>query len=408
VLHQAIIAVYIAAPLLAILFAVLRAKRKRSRALPGILFTFALGAMMGTGWLVVYAFLAGGRVDGMQSAKTIYIAVAALVILKSIGSLLERMFSSLSRRSGGTLFFGLVRVVLLLVIGLPYVVSLVMTYRPKTHAPGDPMSLLGREFSSVEFASSDGMHLSGWWIPAADDAPRGFRGGQSDAGTKTVLVCHGLAGHKSTPLPLVRWMISAGYNVMTFDFRAHGESDGQFTSMGALEQRDVLGAVRWIRENHPEQSHRIVGFGVEMGAAALIAAAVDPSPEGQAIESIVVYSAYDDIESLAGKFSNAAFLPPMDYVAARLGLPMASLHAGADLSAFKPGRMVSQLWPRPILVIQPAQSGAVPYENGRALFDAASFPKQFLQVIEDPGRSNDTAAGAMREFFDTARPVPAI
>jgi hypothetical protein len=53
----------------------------------------------------------------------------------------------------------------------------------------------------------------------------------------------------------------------------------------------------------------------------------------------------------------------------------------------------------------------IPFEQGEKLFDAASFPKQRLwlpfsghkQAIED-----QDAADAVRDFFESARPMPVI
>ena len=89
-----------------------------------------------------------------------------------------------------------------------------------------------------------------------------------------------------------------GYNALAFDFRAAGQSGGHFTTFGDLERRDVLAAVRWLHQFHPRQSRRIVGVGVGTGAAALIAAAVDPGPDGQSIQAIAVYDTYDDLTLL--------------------------------------------------------------------------------------------------------------
>ena len=37
---------------------------------------------------------------------------------------------------------------------------------------------------------------------------------------------------------------------------------------GDLARRDVLAAVRWVRAQHPDESHKVVGLGLNTGAAA--------------------------------------------------------------------------------------------------------------------------------------------
>jgi fermentation-respiration switch protein FrsA (DUF1100 family) len=282
----------------------------------------------------------------------------------------------------------------------------VMTYRPRVVPRDDPMSQLGLRFERVSFTSTDGLKLSGWWIPAIE--PRRQRQRPEDWGTKTVIACHGLAANKSNQLVIARELLRGGYNVLIFDFRAHGESAGQLTTLGDLERRDVLGAVKWLRESRPKQSQRIVGVGASMGAAALIAAAADDSPEGQAIEAVAVYGTYDDLGLLARDISKDRFLPPFNAILPTVGLPMAAAQVGADLPDFKPGEDVVKLWPRPILVIHGRLDSVIPYERGLRLWKLALHPKYNVWIAEGDHNkiiNHDAAAVAVRAFFETAKPL---
>src|ERR1700744_1053859 len=104
--------------------------------------------------------------------------------------------------------------------------------------------------------------VSGWWIPPENSRGRHV---QSD---KTILICHGITSNKAIQLSLSRGFVPHGYNVLIFDFRAHGESGGQITSFGDVERRDVLGAVRYLQEHRTPSAQHIYGVGESMGAAA--------------------------------------------------------------------------------------------------------------------------------------------
>src|SRR5205814_443638 len=101
------------------------------------------------------------------------------------------------------------------------------------------------------------------------------------------------------------------------------QSSGQLTTFGATEKRDVLAAIHWLKEHHPDQAQRIVGVGASMGAAALISAAADDSPEGRSIAAIACYAGYDDLREMTRSAADNFFAPPLSWLTFYVGLPMA-------------------------------------------------------------------------------------
>ena len=271
-----------------------------------------------------------------------YFAIGMLLILRGFDWLIQRVIARALRTNRivekpsiglhlRMLLGGFVRLVVLFGLGLPYVMATVMTYRPKVDLRDDPQTQLGFQFEPVQFTATDGTTLSGWWMPAQHPRGRGYRA----VGQDTVLICHGLASNKSNQLILSRGFVPYGYNVLIFDFRAHGESGGQLTSFGDVERRDVLGAVRWIREHHITQAHHIYGVGASMGAAALIAAAADPSTEGKAIDAIAAYGTYDSMHAEMEYIASERFIAPLRWIIERFGLPMASARSVRICQSFR-------------------------------------------------------------------------
>ncbi|QOV89652.1 alpha/beta hydrolase [Humisphaera borealis] len=298
-----------------------------------------------------------------------------------------------ARLAGATL----TRVVLLFAIGLPYVMSLGMIYRPKVVGGQTPLQQLGTPFVDVSFEATDGTTLAGWWIPALPPPPTGPNPASrrstppataratsrpDDWGRKTVVICHGLGSSKSNQLALARDLVVNGYNVLAFDFRAHGSSGGQLCSFGDRERFDVLGAVRWLRLHRPDEAQRIVGLGVSMGGAALLAAAGDDSAEGRAIDAVSVFSTYADFASLADDITDNYLISPLGWLARNIGVPLASAHVGTDLQAFSPSRATDRLAPRPIMVVHGRGDHLIPFETGVRLFERAQLPKVRLWVGE--------------------------
>jgi len=87
----------------------------------------------------------------------------------------------------------------------------------------------------------------------------------------TILICHGYLGCKRDAIALKH--LFPLYNVMSFDFRAHGElTDGQLSTIGRDEALDVIGAVNFIKSDPEMRDKRVIVFGYSMGAVASIEA----------------------------------------------------------------------------------------------------------------------------------------
>ncbi len=420
-LHWTIVAIYIVLPAVVLATAIHRQRRRGQKgAVSTQIVTFVAAIAVGLGLNLVYAAGTHGRPTVPQILLASYFAAGMLLILRGYDTALQLGLRRLMRlRQAGeigwsrgvrVLVFATLRAVLLFAVGLPYVMACLATYRPKVMPGDDPRELLGFQFDRVEFRASDGTRLIGWWIPAQAAASRAERNAPT-WGTRSVVVCHGLAAGKLNELVLARRFVPAGFNVLLFDFRAHGESAGQLATYGALEKRDVLGAVKWVRDNHAQQAEKIFGVGASMGGAALISAAADPSDEGRALSAVAAYAGYDDLRSLARDTAAHYFAWPLDKLLLNLSLPLASIHSGADLVNYSPAQDVHDLWPRPFLLIQSENDEIIDYQRGVRLFDAASPPKYrafYPEATHAELLNSDAAARVVVQFFRTAKTLPVI
>ncbi len=236
-LHWLVILIYPLLPLAALGRAIYWQRHRRRRPMRRLILAFTGGSLIAATVTIVSAAVVGGRVSPGQAILAAYFATSLLLLLQLFDRLLWVVFRrGLRLGNGAGWWFGLrvgtamlLRSVVLFGVGLPYILAATLTYRPHITFDGDPQTRFHRAFQHVEFSSTDGIHLVGWWIPAT-----------TGDGDKTVLLCHGLAGGKAAPLELATRLLDGGFNVLTFDFRDHGESGGEFTSFGDLEKRDVL------------------------------------------------------------------------------------------------------------------------------------------------------------------------
>ena len=135
----------------------------------------------------------------------------------------------------------------------------------------------GMEYRDVDITTADNVRLSAWEIPAA--TPSG----------KTVIVNHpllttrygsdeGLDGVAAEFLPMVKHLHDAGYNIVTYDFRGQGDSDGGIGSaaigtetpvgVGVLEWQDVAASLRYVLDSPEFGNDEIVLLSQCMGANA--------------------------------------------------------------------------------------------------------------------------------------------
>ncbi|KAF0110189.1 MAG: hypothetical protein FD147_1810 [Chloroflexi bacterium] len=156
-------------------------------------------------------------------------------------------------------------VVLIVIVGILFFFVCLILSIPLTKKhliiDSEKPSDFGLDFEEVRFNSTDGIPLYGWWMPTI-----GSR--------RTVIFLHGFAGSMVPDLKYVLSFHNAGYNVLMFDFRAHGRSQGTHSSLGALEVRDALGAIAFAKTKGSDKTG-LLGFSMG-GRTALMTAALKP------------------------------------------------------------------------------------------------------------------------------------
>lgn len=117
----------------------------------------------------------------------------------------------------------------------------------------------------------------------------------------TVLICHGFMCDKRD-IKFLR-LVFSDYNVVLFDFRAHGENtQNQYCSLGCDEAYDVLGAAQFIKQDPELKNLPLFVYGFSMGAcASILAQSMEPSLFAGAIWDCPFDSTEKIIERNIGK-----------------------------------------------------------------------------------------------------------
>ncbi len=239
-----------------------------------------------------------------------------------------------------------------------------LTRRRLPDAPASPADY-GLNCEGVTFSSRDGLTLRGWFMPAT--SPRG-----------TVIMCHGHAGSLDPDLKYVPAFHDRRYNVLMFDFRGHGRSDGTVVSLGSLEQQDLLGAVDWLGKRG---IHRVGALGFSMGGRV----ALNTAPQTDAIVAVVSDGGPVRLLEAVVAGSRERGLPGfLAHLVGRLTLWLAGRQVGCDLGDADAIRWVSRLAPRALLLIHGGRDPYVSTAAVKELFAAAGEPKE-LWIVPQAG-----------------------
>ena len=229
-------------------------------------------------------------------------------------------------------------------------------YYPTKTGPYAPNEY-GFEFEDVTFPSEDGVKLHGWFMKAAGtEEPKG-----------TVVFSHGNAGAVGHHIGFVTWLMKGGYQVLLYDYRGFGKSEGKLEREGML--KDVRGAFAYLKTRKDVNQKKLVSFGHSLGGAKSIAALGQKSVKGlRAVICWAGFASYKDMARLVG---------------GEVGSDLVS----DELSARD---FVEKLSPVPLMIVHGADDRVVPIGQGQILFDKAKGPKTFFKV-EKGGHNNALA-----------------
>lgn len=248
----------------------------------------------------------------------------------------------------------------------------------------------GLEYADISFLSRDGLLLRGWWLEVGYAKP-------------VIVMVHGSERNRAEPaekmLGIAKELISHDYNVLMFDMRGHGESEGEHISAGYYERNDLLGAIDYIRQRGMESKIGVLGF--SMGAATSLMA----TAECGEIDAVVADSAYADIVSIIeSEFSKRSDLP-------KFFIPIILFIAkniyDVDFTAIRPVEAVKKI-SVPVFIIHGGKDDMIPVQHAYRLKEACQNPDSKLWIVPEAQHSSPYLArpveymSEVSSFFDEA------
>jgi pimeloyl-ACP methyl ester carboxylesterase len=157
-----------------------------------------------------------------------------------------------------------------------------------THPPRTQLYSTPRDFQIIlqkpmwfdeKWKNSDATESVGWFLSRGKPAP-------------AVILSHAYGSNRSEILTLAFEVWKAGYHVLVYDMRGHGESTVKWSGLGTYEKDDLLSAIKYLKEKKTEAGQplldgRVGLYGVEMGGyISLVASSQDPAVKAVAIDSV--------------------------------------------------------------------------------------------------------------------------
>ena len=235
-------------------------------------------------------------------------------------------------------------------------------------------------YEDVAFESTDGVTLKGWYL------------GGGDHGVS--LACgHGLFRSRREVLERSVALRKAGFNVLLFDLRRHGDSGGERVTLGYEERLDYQGAIAYLQNRQPED--RIALLGVSMGAAAALLAA----SENRVVETVIADSSFLSLDHTVTHHLKLFWGLPRFPLGDEL-LFFIERKGGFRREALNVEVAVQKIGSRPLLFVAGSEDRRMPVDVQRRLYRVAESEKSQFLVVE--GASHGAAYRTKPELYRKA------
>lgn len=243
---------------------------------------------------------------------------------------------------------------------LPVTVAVYATNLPPFPLGARTPADAGLAYDDVVARTTDGVALAGWYVPSRNGA--------------AVALLHGSGSTRTAVIDQAAALAGAGYGVLLYDDRGHGESGGVGMDLGWWGDADLAAAVDLLADRPDVDPRRIGVVGMSMGGEqALNAAAGDARLRVVVAEGLGPRLAGDITELPAG------FAGLVDRVTPHLIVATARLLTDAPVPMPQADALAA-LAPRPVLLV----AGRGEIAHVEALAASAAGPVEVLALPDTP------------------------
>jgi len=229
----------------------------------------------------------------------------------------------------------------------------------------------GYDFKPVSFRSYDGKKLHGWFLLKGHDNP-------------TIIVLHGVKGNRTSVIRYAITLCNANFNVLVFDSRGHGESEGYYVTYGHHEKRDVESAIAFLEDECGLDPSRIGLVGLSMGAAV----ALQVAAMNKQVRAVWADSPFASLLRVSTHLGRQWTRLPEALVRpiARTTLRIAGLRAKLDFETVNPANIARDIT-CPVALVHGTADELISHDHSELIYDLLGSAEKEIWILEGASHS---------------------
>ncbi len=219
------------------------------------------------------------------------------------------------------------------------------------------------QFQKLNIESHDGILLDGYLAtPKANKL-------------NAIIIClHGVGGNKSAFYGLSNVLTRINVGTYVFDSRAHGASQGNYCTYGALEKDDITIIVDSLQQQFPNTTIGI--WGHSLGGAV----ALQSLEQDKRIEFGIIESTFSNLDEIVVEYQKRFSLGIQSKPLAQYALKRAGVIADFDPNNVSPELSAANI-EQPVFMAHSLNDEKIAIEHGRRIFkQLQSTDKQFVEM----------------------------
>ncbi|MFK7950427.1 MAG: alpha/beta hydrolase [Saprospiraceae bacterium] len=221
-----------------------------------------------------------------------------------------------------------------------------------------------QSFEIIEIKSD--VLLNGWLI-------------EVDSSKGVVVLFHGYSGNKSGVVAYAEEFNKMGFSTSLMDFRGSGDSEGNETTIGFKEAKDVEATFNFIKNRFPNND--LILFGTSMGAVSIMKAVVDLDVQPN---QIILECPFGTMRKTVQQRFKAMNLPSFPF--ADMLMFYGGMQTGFNPYTHKPTEYAKNI-DIPTLLLYGKQDARVTLEETETIYKNLSGQKE-LVILKNSGHEN--------------------